>query len=103
MHRKSFVLKISFALALSLSLRAARAQEQNPPSRTLAGHKGSVLSVAFTRDGKTLVSGGRDDVINVWDVASGELKKTLTQHKNSGKSKSDVYALTFSHDGKLMA
>ena len=40
------------ALALCLSLAATlRAQEQNPPGRLLDGHKGSVVSVAFTRDG----------------------------------------------------
>jgi WD40 repeat protein len=59
--------------------------------------------VAFTRDGRTLVSGGRDDVINVWDVATGGLKKTLTQHRETGADKGDIYSIAFSHDGKLMA
>jgi WD40 repeat protein len=86
-----------------LWLTPAHAGEQEPPSRVLAGHKGSVTSVAFTRDGRTLVSGGRDDVINVWDVATGELKKQLTRHRETGTDKGDVYSIAFSHDGKLMA
>jgi WD40 repeat protein len=101
---------VVFRLSLSLTLpflfcvtTAARGQEQNPPSRVLAGHAASVVSVVFSRDGKTLVSGGRDDVIHVWDVASGEMKKTLTRHRETGKDKGDIYALAVSHDGKLMA
>jgi WD40 repeat protein len=91
-------------LTVCLSMAAiARAQEQNPPGRMFEGHKGSVTSVAFTRDGKTLVSGSRDDLIKVWDVATGQLKKTLDNHKQSGGEKGDIYALAFSHDGKLMA
>src|SRR5262245_42276401 len=73
------------------------AEEANPPFHELKGHEGSVLSVVFTLDGKTLVSSSRDHTIKIWDVASGELKKTLTNHTL------DVYSVVFSHDGKLMA
>jgi serine/threonine protein kinase len=34
-------------------------------------HKGSVVALAFSPDGKTLVSGSTDSTIGVWDVASG--------------------------------
>jgi len=73
------------------------ADEPAPPSRNLSGHDGSVLDVAFTHDGKTLVSSSRDSKIKVWDVETGELKKTLTNHT------ADVYTIAFSHDGTLMA
>jgi WD40 repeat protein len=78
-------------------------KEQNPPARELVGHKGSVTSVAFTRDGKTLVSGSRDDLIHVWDVATGQIKKTMDNHQVTGKDMGDIYSIAFSHDGKLMA
>lgn len=93
-----------FCLATLLVAATALAGEQevNPEARTLAGHAKSVVSVAFSRDGKKLVSGGRDDVIHVWDVATGQLEKTLTDHREASKGKADVYSLAFSHDGKLM-
>ena len=43
-----------------------------PPDRQpLTGHAGSVDSVAFSPDGKTLASGSDDDTIRLWDVATG--------------------------------
>ena len=36
----------------------------------LTGHKGSVLSISFSPDGRMLASGGREK-IRLWDVSSG--------------------------------
>ncbi len=38
----------------------------------LVGHSGFVNSVAFSSDGKTLVSGSRDEKIKLWNVETGE-------------------------------
>src|SRR5437867_9824375 len=89
---------IAVLVTAAVIANAARAGDLiAPPYRTLKGHAGSVLTVKFTADGKTLVSGSRDHTVRIWDVATGELKRTLTNHT------ADVYAITFSHDGKLMA
>jgi WD40 repeat protein len=36
---------------------------------TLTGHSNSVTSLAFSADGKFLVSGGEDNLIKIWQVS----------------------------------
>ncbi len=89
---------MSFSFAYTdLSRAAGGPTRLLPPAARSAGHTNSVLSVRFTQDGKTLVSSSRDDTIKIWDVATGKLKRTLTNHN------ADVYGIAFSNDGKLMA
>ena len=38
---------------------------------TLRGHAYSVLSVAFSPDGKRIVSGSQDNLVKVWDAETG--------------------------------
>jgi WD40 repeat protein len=49
--------------------------------RTLRGHTGATSAVAFSPDGTTLLSGGWDGLVNVWDAASGRLVRTFRGHK----------------------
>ena len=78
--------------------------------RILTGHAGEfegvdngpssvegVKSVAFSPDGKTLASGGGDNVIHLWDIGTGKRKMTLTGHTHW------VFSLAFSPDGKMLA
>ena len=43
----------------------------------LTGHTDPVNSVAFSPDGKTLVSGSGDQTVRLWNVDTGDLKATL--------------------------
>ncbi|KAM0789231.1 hypothetical protein ACM66B_000074 [Microbotryomycetes sp. NB124-2] len=43
----------------------------------LEGHVSVVRGLDVTQDGKLLVSGGRDKVVNVWDLDRGVLRKTM--------------------------
>lgn len=63
----------------------------------IPGHEGSILSAVFSRDGKTLASGGADGTIKMWDVATCQAKASLFELSDS------VYAISFSPDGKTLA
>ncbi len=66
--------------------------------RRFAGrHEGSVGAMRFTPDGRTLVTSGADGVLNVWDVARGEIREKLTGH-----AKGEVYGLSISPDGRTL-
>ncbi|KAB0241844.1 hypothetical protein EZJ55_16060 [Microcystis aeruginosa EAWAG127a] len=65
-------------------------------SNRLVGHNGSVNSVSFSSDGKTLVSGSRDKTIKLWNVETGKEIRTLKGHD------SYVLSVNFSPDGKTL-
>lgn len=54
---------------------------------------GSVNAAAFAPDGRRLATGGRDGVVSVWDVGTGEVTLTLRGHETT------VNGLVFSRDG----
>lgn len=65
--------------------------------RVLRGARGPLYAVAISPDGRSVVAGGYDRTIYLWDWASGQLRQTFGGHTNS------VYALAFHPDGKLLA
>jgi WD40 repeat protein len=61
-----------------------------------SGHKQAIFSVAFSPDGKTLVSGGYDRALKFWNVASCQELLTVTrQLEEDGR-------LLFAPNGKLL-
>jgi len=62
--------------------------------RTFSGHTDDILSVAFSSDGKLIVSGSGDKTVKLWETSSGRLIRTYEGHTNN------VYSVEFSPDGK---
>ncbi len=66
-------------------------------TRTLRGHSGMVTCVAYSPDGRRLVSAGYDDAtFRVWDVGSGQLIR-------SGGRSNRVICVAYSPDGRRIA
>jgi serine/threonine protein kinase/WD40 repeat protein len=59
-------------------------------------HPAGVIGLAWTPDGRTLATGGTDDHVYVWDVATGKRRADLQGHSW------DVYDLAFSPGGDLL-
>ncbi|KIJ46218.1 hypothetical protein M422DRAFT_165567 [Sphaerobolus stellatus SS14] len=61
----------------------------------LTGHRGSISCIAFSHDGKRIVSGSHDKTIRIWDAETGQnVGDPLTGHTEW------VQSVAFSHDGK---
>ena len=66
------------ATASGLTIRLY--DERGKEVRRFSGHTGGIKSIAFSHDGKRLVSGGDDKSIRAWDVASGREVVRLGRH-----------------------
>lgn len=113
-------------LAAGDSLRVAAAQGEEGVStvrlwdaatgrqlRELKGHTGRVTTLAFSRDGRSLVSAGNDATLRFWDPAGGKqvrkiqvpddtiLEEDPDQHK--GIDYGGIRRVAFSPDGRLLA
>ena len=67
-----------------------------PHLRTFTGHSGSVLSVAFAPDGRTVISGTGDRTLRLWDVETGDSLRTFTGHSDW------VRSVAFAPDGRTV-
>ena len=57
---------------------------------------GRISSLTFSPDGNTLATGGRNRLLQLWDVTSGERKTVLSGHAPG------IHTIAFSPDGKTL-
>lgn len=60
------------------------------------GHSDTVFQIAFSPDGRYIASGGDDQKVKLWEVASGKEIKTFDGHS------SGIYSVAFSPDGRKL-
>jgi WD40 repeat protein len=63
----------------------------------LKGHKAPVVAVAFSPDGRTLMTGSWDQTVRLWDVATG------LERANFNWDIGRVYCVTYAPDGLRLA
>ena len=63
----------------------------------LQGHEQNVSAVAFSPDGRLIVSGSVDNTVRLWDIQGNPIGEPLQGHENY------VSSVTFSPDGKIIA
>lgn len=68
----------------------------NSSAKLLHGHADCVWDIAFSPDGRILVSGGRDSTLRLWGVEDGQSIHVLDGHTH------DVYGLVISADGQWL-
>ncbi|MCY0939896.1 WD40 repeat domain-containing serine/threonine protein kinase [Streptomyces antarcticus] len=66
------------------------------PVARLGGHTHEIGCLAFGPDGKTLASGGDDDTVRLWDVATGRTITTYRGHTDN------VMSVAYAPDGRTL-
>ncbi len=74
----------------------AQAHECVVNKETSSGVSCAILSVSFSPDGATIVSGGQDRLLRLWDAQTLELIGTLSGHED------DITSIAFNNDGTYL-
>jgi Planctomycete cytochrome C/WD domain, G-beta repeat len=61
------------------------------------GHRDAIYDARLSPDGRLLATGSYDRHVNLWEVASGKLVRTLSGHNGA------IFELAFSPDGSVLA
>ena len=106
MNRSVLTSGLAVLLALAVCSLAAPIPSQRPgqPKQRfiLKGHgPGTIWSIVFSPDGKTVATASADRTVKLWDVASGKCVRTFKGHTVDYKRArlGAVFAVAFSPDG----
>src|SRR5262245_21487456 len=83
-------------------LRAQQLMGDVLPMLDTGGHTLPIVGIAFTPDGRQLVSASDDKTIRVWELATGKTVRTIRGESAQG-IEGKVYAMALSPEGKWLA
>ncbi|MGO9487342.1 MAG: PDZ domain-containing protein [Rhodomicrobium sp.] len=88
----------------ALPVEQARAEPKDLPILQLdsGGHMALVRGLAFTPDGRFIVSAGDDKVIRIWDWRAGKTVRTIRGQSGPGEEGKN-FAIALSPDGRWLA
>src|SRR5690348_682321 len=89
LFRTSLVLGLVLLVMFPAGPRAhAQAPEDRAKIEVIAqiGHTDLVKAVAFSRDGRLVLSGSADKTLKLWDAASGALVRSFVGHSGAVNS-----------------
>jgi WD40 repeat protein/uncharacterized caspase-like protein len=81
---------------------AARGDDKPILMLDTGGHQAIIKGIAFTHDGKYLVSAGDDKVVRVWDWRAGKTVRTIRGQVGPGPEGA-IFAMALSPDGRWLA
>ena len=96
MYWRTVLRVVAAGIAVALAGVCQAAAEDKVPVEIVPqmGHSMSVTSVAFSPDGKTALSGSADNMVKLWDLATGRVIRSLEGHSET------VASVAYSPDGK---
>jgi WD40 repeat protein len=97
-RRRADALKLAHQLG---RLAAERVFAEAWERKSLTGHSEGVFSVAWSPDGRSVLSGGNDATLRLWDIPSGRCLHTLTGHRGGVNRLSSGVLVAWSPDGRF--
>lgn len=97
MYKISFARKVFISLFLLVLFSKPIGAAEKPEIFVQLGHSSSILSIAFSPDGRYLASGSEDMTIKLWDVSTGREIRMFWGHGVG------VASVAFSPDGRHIA